>query len=63
MQRLERALAFTGGGHTAGEAMLVERLAHLSDHDLARSIARLPPPSPQPEGLEVRLSGLVLFGE
>ena len=63
VERLERALAFTGGGHTAGEAMLVERLADLSDHDLAGAIARLPPPSPHSEALEVRLSGLVLFGE
>lgn len=63
LQRLERALAFVAGGHTAGEAMLLERLAGLPDRDLAKSIPRLPPPSPRPEALEVRLSGLVLFGE
>lgn len=63
LQRLERAMEFVGGGHTAGEAVLVRRLAELSDRELPGWLARLPLPYPRPDVVEVRLSGLVLFGE
>jgi superfamily II DNA or RNA helicase len=61
LTRLERALAFTAGGHTAGEAMLVRRLADASDGELASWTARLPAPTPRWDAIEVRLTGLVLF--
>jgi hypothetical protein len=63
LQALERALAFLGGGHTAGEAMLVERLAGLEAAELWRALRRLPAPSPRWPVIEPRLGGLLLFGE
>jgi len=59
---LERALAFVGGGHTAGEAMLLERLAGLGDAEFGRGLRRLPEPSPRWAVIEARLGGLVVFG-
>ncbi len=59
---LERALAFVGGGHTAGEAMLLERLAGLGDAEFARGLHGLPVPSPRWTVIEARLDGLLLFG-
>jgi superfamily II DNA or RNA helicase len=63
LEELERALAFLGGGHTAGEAMLIERLAELGEAELRRALRRLPGPSPQWPIVEARLGGLLLFGE
>lgn len=63
LQRLEQALAFVGGGHTAGEAALLRQLAESSVGGVERWVALLPAPSPRPEVIEVRLSGLLLFGE
>jgi hypothetical protein len=63
LERLERALAFAGGGHTAGEAALVHRLLEVNDVELFSAIARLPVATPRPEAIEVRISGLVLFEE
>jgi superfamily II DNA or RNA helicase len=63
LERLERALSFVSGGHTAGEAALVRRLATSSHRELLTAVGRLPAPSPRPEAVEVRLSGVVLFGE
>jgi hypothetical protein len=62
LEALERALAFLGGGHTAGEAMLIERLADLEDAELRRLVFRLPAPSPRWSIIEARLGGLLLFG-
>ncbi len=61
LDRLERALGFVGGGHTAGEAMLLERLESSSDADLVRWAGRLPAPSRYIEVTGIRLDGLVLF--
>jgi hypothetical protein len=61
-QVLERALAFLGGGHTAGEAMLVEELAGRDGAALRRALRRLPLPSPGWPIIEPRLRGLLLFG-
>lgn len=60
---LGRALAFVAGGHTAGEALLVERLAESSARELAAALETLPAATARPEAIEVRLSGVVLFGE
>jgi hypothetical protein len=62
LEELERALAFLGGGHTAGEAMLVERLAGMGQAELRRELARLPSPSPRWSIIEPRLEALLLFG-
>jgi hypothetical protein len=59
--RLERAMGFAGGGHTAGEAMLVERMAEATPRVLTEWLARVPAPTPRWDSLEVRLTGLVLF--
>jgi hypothetical protein len=61
LARLERALAFAAGGHTAGEALLVRRLADGDARELDRWMARLPPPAARWDVIEVRLTGLVLF--
>jgi len=61
LARLERALAFTAGGHTAGEAHLVRRLAEADADEVARWLARVPAPTPRWDAVEVRLTGLVLF--
>jgi hypothetical protein len=62
LEALERALGFVAGGHTAGEAILIERLAAAGGAELVRAAARLPPPSPRWGPVEARLSGVVLFG-
>jgi hypothetical protein len=62
LEVLERALAFAGGGHTAGETMLLERLAVLSDGEFARALCRVPDPSPRWTVIEPRLGDLLLFG-
>lgn len=61
LERLERALAFAGGGHTAGEAMLVERMAEADPETLSRWVERAPAATPRWEAVDVRLSGLILF--
>jgi hypothetical protein len=59
---LERALTFVAGGHTAGEAMLVEQLARASGAELTAAVGKLPKVNEAWDGIEVRLSGLVVFG-
>lgn len=58
---LERALAFVGRGHTAGESAELERLAGMPEAEFARRVRRLPPPGPRYDAIEVRLGGLLLF--
>jgi hypothetical protein len=59
--RLERALAFVAGGHTAGEAMLVRRLADAGAPALAASLPGIPATSARWDAVDVRLTGLVVF--
>jgi hypothetical protein len=59
LHRLERALEFLAGGHTAGEAMLIERLAALDE--IESEFSRLPAERTGWEEIEVRLTGLILF--
>lgn len=61
LTRLERALAFVAGGHTAGEAELVRRLAEVDAAELARWTGRLPAPTPRWESVEARVTGVVVF--
>jgi hypothetical protein len=63
LARLERALAFVAGGHTAGEAMLVRRLADADSRALAASVARIPATSARWDAIDVRLTGLVIFDD
>jgi hypothetical protein len=63
LEALERALGFLSGGHTAGEAMAIERLAATSDGEFRRALARLPAPSTPWPVIEARLRGLVIFGD
>jgi hypothetical protein len=61
LARVERALAFVAGGHTAGEAMLVRRLADADSRALAASLAGIPATSARWDAIDVRLTGLVIF--
>jgi hypothetical protein len=58
---LERALCFAAGGHTAGEAALVEQLATATGAQLRSKLRGVPPPTARVEAPEIRLVGLVLF--
>jgi hypothetical protein len=60
--QLERLLEFVAGGHTAGEEHLIESLAEAPDSELVRELSRVAPDHVNWEGMEVRLSGLIVFG-
>jgi superfamily II DNA or RNA helicase len=62
LARLERALARVAGGHTAGEAMLVRRLAETDAPAMVAGLDQIPAPTPRWDAIEVRLIGLILFG-
>jgi hypothetical protein len=62
LAELERALAFVAGSHTAGEAMIIEHLAQASGPEVAAAVNQLPKVQPNCSGIEVRLSGLIVFG-
>jgi hypothetical protein len=62
LAQLERALAFVAGGHTAGEAMLVARLAKASGPEVSGALGKLPKVHPTCGGIEVRLNGMIVFG-
>jgi len=61
LARLERALAFVSGGHTAGEAVLVRRLADAEAPAFAAGLAGIPATSARWDAIDVRLTGLVIF--
>jgi hypothetical protein len=58
---LQAALRFAAGGHTAGEAALVEQLLALDDAALLSRIRALPAPAAPPTLLVPRLVGIILF--
>jgi hypothetical protein len=58
---LQAALRFAAGGHTAGEAALVEQLLALDDAALLLRIRALPTPTALPTLLVPRLVGIILF--
>ena len=60
--QLERLLGFVAGGHTAGEEDLIESLAEAPAADFIRELSRVVPDQVNWEGMEVRLSGLIVFG-
>ena len=62
LSQLERALGFLSSGHTAGEAALVEHLVKATDRELLVMAVKLPDGTPVWDGIEVRLTGLIVFG-
>ena len=60
LQLVERGLTFAGSAHTAGEAMLVGRLAGMAEGDLVAALPGLPRPPATPEPWRPRLTGLVV---
>jgi hypothetical protein len=58
---LERALAFVGRGHTAGESAELERLVGMPDGEFSRRVFRLPAPGRRWDAIEARLGGVLLF--
>jgi hypothetical protein len=63
LERLERALSFVAGGHTAGEAMLVARMADATPRDLSAWVRRVPTPTPRWDALGARVTGIIVFEE
>jgi hypothetical protein len=63
LERLEQVLSFVVGGHTAGEAMLVVRMAHAAPADLRAWLRRVPAPTPRWDALSVRVTGIIVFEE
>jgi hypothetical protein len=63
LERLERALSFVAGGHTAGEAMLVARMADAAPTDLRAWVRAVPTPTPRWDALGVRVTGIIVFEE
>ncbi|MEP6687994.1 MAG: helicase-related protein [Gemmatimonadales bacterium] len=61
LAKLERALGFVAGGHTAGEALLVARLAGEAAGTLSEGIRRMPTASARWDAIDVGLIGLVVF--
>jgi hypothetical protein len=62
LSRLERAVWFVGGGHTSGEEMMLERLSGVSDDELTSMLSQTLP-QPDWNGVEVRLTGFIVFGD
>jgi hypothetical protein len=54
-------MTFVGGGHTAGEEMMLERLSVVSDDELPQVLSETIP-QPDWERIEVRLTGFIIFG-
>ena len=60
--QLERMLGFVAGGHTAGEEMLIERLVEAPARELTSGLSRVTTAQVSWNGLDVRLTGLIVFG-
>jgi hypothetical protein len=58
---LERALEFVGRGHTAGESVVLERLADLPNGRFEREAVRLRGAPARWNTIEPRLGGVLLF--
>jgi hypothetical protein len=61
LARLERAMRFVAGGHTAGEEILLDRMVEASTADLLAWLDRAPPADRRSDPIEVRLTGIVVF--
>jgi hypothetical protein len=63
LRQLEHAMGFLARGHTAGETARVQKLAAADDRQLIAELDRLPHTTRcLAEGIEVRLTGMVVFG-
>jgi hypothetical protein len=62
LQQLERMLGFVAGGHTTGEEMVIERLAEAPTRELTNRLSRVIGAQDGYNGIEVRLTGLIVFG-
>jgi hypothetical protein len=60
--QLEQMLGFVAGGHTAGEEMLIEALVEAPTPELTSGLTRAPGAQLTWKGIEVRLTGLIVFG-
>jgi hypothetical protein len=61
LARVQRAMAFAAGGHTAGERLEVERLSRLREPELSAALARLPAATALPSAIQARVTGVILF--
>jgi hypothetical protein len=61
LDRVQRAIAFAAGGHSAGEAADVARLARLPDPGLIAALHHLPARAAAPSALQARVTGVILF--
>jgi hypothetical protein len=59
--QLERVLGFVARGHTAGEEILIEQLVGVPDGELISRLSQAPASLAGWTGIEVRLTGLILF--
>ncbi len=59
--QLERMLGFVAGGHTAGEELLIERLVEAPTRELTNRLSRVTAAQAGWKGIEVRLTGLIVF--
>ncbi len=62
LRQLEQTLGFVAGGHTAGEEMLLERLVQAPTQELIGWLSRVSAAPAGWRGIEVRLTGLIVFG-
>ena len=60
--QLEPLLGFVAGGHTAGEEMLIEQLVEAPAQELTSRLSGVTAAQPTWDGVEVRLTGLIVFG-
>jgi superfamily II DNA or RNA helicase len=60
--QLERMLGFVAGGHTAGEEMLIAELVEAPARELTDALSRVTAAQGSWNGIEVRLTGLIVFG-
>lgn len=61
LARLELAMAFATGGHTAGEEAVIAELVRLADEELLLRLPTLPTATPPPGPFAPRLVGLIAF--
>jgi hypothetical protein len=59
---LERLQTFLADGHTAGEEMLIERMAEQSEECLVNALKRVRRSTPIWGEIEARLHGMIVFG-
>ncbi len=61
LDRVQRAIAFAAGGHTAGEVAEIARIARLAEPELVAALDHLPSCTVTPPTLQARVTGVILF--